>query len=287
MGPGNYSVRVMRRDEVDLAVDWAAREGWNPGIDDARCFHAADTEGFLIGMLDGEPVGCISAVRYDDGFGFLGFYIVEPSWRGRGYGLRLWEAAMAHLGDRVVGLDGVVEQQGNYARSGFRLAHRNIRFRGLATGQAGADPASMSEPVVVSAPDFARVSIYDRPLFPAGRDGFLRMWLAQEQGVALALAHREEMHGYGVARPCRQGWKVGPLFADTPAAADRLLSGLTAHVPAGDAFYLDVPAVNPAALALAARYGMEPVFETARMYKGAAPALPLDRIYGITSYELG
>ena len=51
--------------------------------------------------------------------------------------------------------------------------------------------------------------------------------------------------------------------------------------------FLDVPEPNQSALGLAARYGLAPAFETARMYRGAAPALPLDLIYGITSFELG
>ena len=38
---------------------------------------------------------------------------------------------MARLEGRVVGLDGVVDQQANYQRSGFVLAHRNIRFGGV------------------------------------------------------------------------------------------------------------------------------------------------------------
>jgi hypothetical protein len=29
------------------------------------------------------------------------------------------------------------------------------------------------------------------------------------------------------------------------------------------------------------------VFETARMYKGSAPVLPLDNIFGVTTFELG
>lgn len=33
--------------------------------------------------------------------------------------------------------------------------------------------------------------------------------------------------------------------------------------------------------------GLAPVFETARMYRGAMPRLPLERIFGITSFELG
>ncbi len=51
--------------------------------------------------------------------------------------------------------------------------------------------------------------------------------------------------------------------------------------------YLDVPAPNAAAIRLAERHGMKPVFETARMYTGAAPDLPLARLFGVTSFELG
>ena len=35
----------MSRAEVDLAIDWAAGEGWNPGRHDADCFHGADPGG--------------------------------------------------------------------------------------------------------------------------------------------------------------------------------------------------------------------------------------------------
>ena len=118
------------RAELDLMVEWAAGEGWNPGLADADCFHAADPAGFLVGRLDDEPIGCISVVTYEPAFAFLGFYIVKPALRGQGHGLRLWQAGMARLENRVVGLDGVIAQQENYKRSGFVLAHRNIRFGG-------------------------------------------------------------------------------------------------------------------------------------------------------------
>ncbi|CAN5678757.1 hypothetical protein BH11ARM2_BH11ARM2_21040 [soil metagenome] len=41
-------------------------------------------------ILDGEPVGCISAARYGDDLGFIGLYIVRPDYRGRGHGIALW-----------------------------------------------------------------------------------------------------------------------------------------------------------------------------------------------------
>src|SRR5579871_2246741 len=122
-------IRRMTEADLALALEWAAAEGWNPGLHDARSFYVADPQGFLLGELDGAPVGSVSAVRYDAVFGFLGLYIVRPEFRGRGFGLKLWRAALDCLGDRIVGLDGVVGQQDNYRRSGFALAFRNIRHR--------------------------------------------------------------------------------------------------------------------------------------------------------------
>ena len=123
-------IRAMEPGEITLAADWAAAEGWNPGRADAACFASVDPRGFLIGECEGEPAATISCVNYDDGFAFLGFYIVRPDLRGRGYGLRIWNAAMAHAGARTVGLDGVVAQQDNYRKSGFQLAYPNVRYGG-------------------------------------------------------------------------------------------------------------------------------------------------------------
>jgi hypothetical protein len=183
-----------------------------------------------------------------------------------------------------VGLDGVVAQQGNYRKSGFALAWRNIRFEGVASGAAA--PADAAIVPLASLP-FAAVAAWDQPLFGWPRSGFLQGWIAQPRARALGLVEEGALRGYGVLRPCRQGHKVGPLFADTPQVAERLFAALTAGLPAGETVYLDVPEPNAEALALAQRHGMQLVFETARMYTGEAPALPLHRIYGITTFELG
>lgn len=58
-------IRTMRPDEVSIAIDWAAEEGWNPGLADASGFATVDPEGFLIGELDGAPAATISCVNYD------------------------------------------------------------------------------------------------------------------------------------------------------------------------------------------------------------------------------
>src|SRR6187551_2105909 len=123
------TIRSMNAAEVEIAEDWAAKEGWNPGFTDAASFRAADPEGFLVGYLGDELVAMISAVAYGDGYGFLGFYIVKPEQRGRGFGMQVWNAGMKRLGSRNIGLDGVLEQEANYARSGFKAAYRDVRHQ--------------------------------------------------------------------------------------------------------------------------------------------------------------
>ena len=125
-----FCIRPMRPEEISIATNWAAAEGWNPGLADDACFAAVDPQGFLIGELDGAPAATISCVNYGASFAFLGFYIVREDLRGRGFGLRIWNAAIAHAAPRVIGLDGVVAQQQNYRKSGFALAYANIRFGG-------------------------------------------------------------------------------------------------------------------------------------------------------------
>jgi hypothetical protein len=275
-------IRAMSRTELDIAIGWAADEGWNPGLADAECFWAADPGGFLMAFREGEPIASISVVRYGDAFGFLGLYIVEPGFRGRGYGLRLWQAGMARLAGRTVGLDGVVAQQANYARSGFALAHRNIRFGGTVRVDAPA-PGPLVEIGTELVP---AILAYDPGFFPAPRESFLRCWLQPDRRRAIALIRHGNIDGYGVLRTSRSGSKIGPLFAASESDADALFRSLASTAGDGPVF-LDVPEPNRAALALAARYGLSPSFETARMYRGLAPALSLGAIYGITTFELG
>jgi hypothetical protein len=69
----DYIVRPVSRQELDIAIDWAAKEGWNPGLHDGDSFFATDPLGFYMGFLDGQPIASISAVAYDDKFDFSDF----------------------------------------------------------------------------------------------------------------------------------------------------------------------------------------------------------------------
>jgi hypothetical protein len=275
-------IRPMRPEEISIAVNWAAAEGWNPGLADDACFAAADPEGFLIGELEGAPAAIVSCVNYSSSFAFLGFYIVREDLRGRGYGLRIWNAAVAHAGPRVIGLDGVVAQQQNYRKSGFELAYANVRYGGTVAAP-GVPQAGV---IALAEVPLATVEAYDATVFPAPRTAFLRAWIGSPGHVGRALMRDGELAGWGVIRPCRKGRKIGPLVADNRATAEVVLSALLASVGGGEIF-LDIPSLNRDAVALVQDLGLVPVFETARMYTGAIPPLRLERAFGITTFELG
>ncbi|MER2509973.1 MAG: GNAT family N-acetyltransferase [Amaricoccus sp.] len=274
-------IAPMSLADLDRVLDWAADEGWNPGLDDAAAFHAADPDGFLMGWVGDEPVAAISVVRHNPSYGFLGLFITRPEWRGQGVGGKLWQAGMDHLGDRIVGLDGVLAQQGNYARAGFALAHRTIRFAASAPPDPW-PPARRVEPRML--PDLVGLDTF---VSGEERADYLGAWFTDTPTRrTLALVDSGEITGVGTIRACREGYKVGPLIAPKVAEAASLLRALAAAIGTRSVL-IDMPEANPAALAMAEHLGFKPMFETARMYKGAPPLGKPAAIFGETTLELG
>ena len=276
-------IRALSLDEVRTVIDWAADEGWNPGVHDAQLFFSADPQGFLGAFIDDQLVGSISAVCYGDDFAFLGLYLVKPELRGQGIGSQLWAHAMQRVEGRTVGLDGVVDMQSSYARSGFALAYRNIRFGGQVRGV----PPLSDAMVAIGRDDLHRIQPLDHATFGADRSAFLADWLSQPEGHSWAYVEDGQIRGFGTVRACREGFKVGPLVADSALVAAEVFNALAKSVGDGGPIYLDVPEPNVAALDLARAVGLSPVFETARMYAKGNPDLDIPLVFGVTSFELG
>lgn len=275
-------IRVLDLSEIEILLDWAADEGWNPGISDAAPFQVADREGFFGCFVDGAMVSGISAVAYSAGFGFIGLYITRPDMRGKGYGRLVWDKAMTYLGKRTIGLDGVPEQQPNYARMGFTADYGTARWSGVidaALCSGHADSRSIEEA------DLDHLSAFDTAFFPAPRKAFLKAWIEAAESARL-IERDGEIFGYGAARKCRDGYKIGPLFAKTPQAAKALLAGLVTDIK-DQRIDIDVPVMQLGFITWLEAAGLTRGFETARMYRGSKPDLHMAGVFAVTSLELG
>ena len=275
------TVRRMELPEIEIATYLAYKEGWNPGLNDGLAFFNTDENGFFLAEIDGRVVGCISAVNYNNEFGFIGFYIVDSEFRGSPAGTLLGITALKYLEGINTGLDGVLSRVENYRRIGFKLAYKNIRYEGI-----GGSYKYSSNIVPAHIIEFDEICDYDRQCFPVKREFFLKGWLSMINSHSLVYYADNCIRGYGTIRTCRKGYKIGPIFADDFKIADELYRALSSKA-IDELVYLDVPEVNQFAVDLAMKYEMKKVFETARMYSIEEPLTDVNKIFGITSVELG
>ncbi|MEU6576877.1 GNAT family N-acetyltransferase [Streptomyces sp. NPDC046805] len=279
--PQDLVVTQATLEDWPVISGWAVDEGWNPGLSDGPAFFAQDPDGFFLGRIDGEPVSAISVVNYGPDYAFLGCYLVRPDLRGHGHGITTWKTALAHAGNRTIGLDGVVAQQDKYRQSGFELAHRTARFTGAAPEAdvpAGVRPARPA--------DLGAITAYDSSCYPADRPRFLAEWLNGTEHRAFVRHDGDRVTGYGVIRPGHDTLRIGPLFADSADDARALFAALCAEA-AGREVAIDVPETSAAGIALAEEAGFAPSFETARMYTGPVRQHAQERVFGVTTLELG
>ena len=181
------------------------------------------------------------------------------------------------MAGRSVGLDGVVAQQANYARSGFASAHRTLRFTGVPRLPASDRTAP------VGPGNTAAILALDREATGLDRAGFMKRWARPGPNRMVRVHPRG---GFGMLRRCVSGWKLGPLLAADPGAAEEFLSDLAAGAPS-EPVMLDIPELNAAGLALARRAGLALAFETARMWTGPPSEADLGRTFGVATLELG
>ncbi|MEM6891439.1 MAG: GNAT family N-acetyltransferase [Pseudomonadota bacterium] len=271
--------RTATLSELSVVLGWAADEGWNPGLDDADAFYAADPQGFFVKTDREKPVGAISVVNHTVGFAFLGLYIVAPQWRGQGVGFGLWQHAISHAGERTIGLDGVPAQQANYEASGFVRASSNIRYTGRIEGWSDEDTRD------AQTVDIATLVDVEAAQSGAHKAGYLTAWFQNTPNRrTLILENAGAVAGFCTVRKCFNGAKVGPLWTRTAAQAERLMRH--AATVFGPVVSIDVSADSQGLTQLCKDLGLTPGFDTARMYRGPFDP-PQTDFFAVTSLELG
>lgn len=282
----SVKITTLDVDGVKRLLEMANAEGWNPGLDDAQAFVAADSQGFLGLSVDDTLIAGISVVQYNEANSFLGLYLCEPSYRKHGFGLKLWKEGLSRVAGTTVGLDGVVEQQENYKKSGFEYAYRNIRYEGDAdSARKYRDYSSFLR--LATAHDIEGLLVLDAQVSGLDRSDYLKSWFTNTENRHTYVGYATGViQGCATIRRCAVGHKIGPVIAKSKEFAEILIKGSISYSNATVAT-IDVPEPNEDAIQLAKNLGLKPSFETARMYLGKAPTACLSRSFGVASLELG
>jgi GNAT superfamily N-acetyltransferase len=267
-------------------VKWAEEEGWNPGLNDAEVFWKTDPDGYYGYYYKGELIAGGSIVSYEGQFGFMGFFIVKPGYRSHGIGRKLWYQRRDTLISRLnkgatIGMDGVIAMQPFYNKGGFEIEFRDERHERIGEGfEIDKSISSIEEK------NFDSILSYDKKCFGFSRPQFLIPWLKQSTVKTFKYVEDKKLKGFAVIRKANKGYKVCPLFADNPEIAEELYKACLNSV-IGEPLYIDIPMINQEAVALIKKYNTTYVFECARMYYGKPPDIEINKVFGITTFELG
>lgn len=288
-------IKPAQASDIPAIVGWARNEEFAPGFGDVDIYRNTDRQGIWVGWLDSSPVGCIAGIKYNDIYGFIGLYIVRPEYRGHGYGHRLWEQALLHLQDvKCVGLEAASHLITNYAEWGFKASSQTIRWQLF-----NPDVVTHLQPeldrqdlIAVTGSEIPLEAIekYDSEREFTARPHFLSQWLNHPSGKVIALIDKyNHCHGFARIRPCLlpagEGWRIGPILADTPRLAEVLILNLL--IEHKGVILIDSPERNHNAQSLLSSLGFREISATTRMYKGSHKAVLTKDVYGLACLELG
>lgn len=276
-------VRPLQESELPLANEWALHEGWNPGCADARLFNEVDPGSLMVLEVEGAPAGVISSVRFGDGRGFIGFFVLAPERRHSRNAWLLVRASLDRIGEHPFGSETIFPLVRTYERYGLKPYYHTHSYQGVAS----ATPPKWRADVTPAEPaDINELADHDAENTGVDRRRFFRAWAALPRSLVLVSRAGGRLRGFGVARICHEGVRIGPLQAEDPATAEALFDALSGLAP-GQPIEIDCSEPNPDAGRLALAKGLAITSSTARLYNGEPPRARLERVYGIMSYALG
>ncbi|WP_133405510.1 GNAT family N-acetyltransferase [Parashewanella tropica] len=281
--------REASQDEISQLFDGIISEGWNPGIHDIHTYPDCESTHFLVALHQNQPVSFISYIIYQQHYAFVGCYLVpDPKQRGKGFGLAIvnhLHDKLKNLGVSLIGVDGVVAQCDNYAKKGLIDAYLHRQFYYQVQGNE-----TVEESVSLSCPDIAILAAFESKFVPEPRLPFWQTWAVNDPSKKFACIHDSyrELSGFACLRKAVNGYRVGPIYAESVDEAKELLHGLAVQVPAESILYIDIPEGNPAGFHFIQQAELtENQFDCMRMYLGKPPQLEVKGIFGVCTLEMG
>ena len=298
--------RAKSLDDLQWVINLAADEGFTQRAGEAECYFLAGLyPDFFIGELDGKRISCISVVIHEESVAFVGYYIVVKAYRGQGYGLKTWKAALDGVGDQYNGqLVAVVQMKDQYQKSGFQPGWTMKRYsftssralEGLANIQL---QSSVVDILPASEADFEKVFAYGADMLGTSQACklLLAAWLSHFQESSWVALDKKtgEVVGCIIIRQTvlfpKDGYRVAPFFADSAPIARSLLKVAAEFASANNPehiMFLDVAAEYnlESTQILENEIGTKPTMETVFMATKGIPTKPHTKVFGMGSLEV-
>ena len=263
-------------------------------------FMDCDPKAAFVGELNGKPICCATIAKYGDSFAFGGSYIVSKDFRGKGYGKKLCDAIMASVKHfPSIALISGLEREEINKRNGFRALFYGAFFVfNMPTTVACFSEISESERSPVKIKRIEEVNMqelftYDTKVFGFERHAFLSKWLQLTGSHArVAIDSEGFIVGYTVARPTfiKESYKIGPLFADSEAIAEKLLKAVFEELfrqHEGPVSLVCIDAPTEKATKLCERLQGKRSFELVYMVMNGVPDACFDKWFGYTTVQFG
>lgn len=291
----HLSLRCMGEKDLEMVMNWCKEEEWNVGKYDAAAYYALDPKGHFLFLLDKQPVGAISIVKYSPQLFAIGPFIVKKEYRNKGFGSQIWQYAIELLeknNNATACLNSVPAQISRYAGSGFKKDFHIQRWQKSFIKKTSNVEETRENLKQLNSVSIESIIEYDQSIFSAPRKKLLAKFIQNEHIVGFASADEKgKITGFGLIRPCIQGYRIGPLYADHIENAQKLFQTLLGKANNSTVF-IDAPSHNPYIEPFTSFFNLDRVSEadTVAMFRGEVP-ITLNtnnhKNYAICSLEVG
>ena len=296
--------RAGSAEDLQFAVELGIPIGWTDNVDyDGLLYYSADSQGSYIGELEGQKISLVIMALYGNNeFCHIGYFIVDPKFRGKGYGKKTWDYAWSQIPENcIMSLNADQDMAQKYEMLGFKPAWKETIFACSAM-KISCLPSTSSHLVIARTRDCQLNELvdYDESVFGYRRESLVKTALSVPacEGWVVCDQHGE-IQGYCNIKKMTTKetmWSVSPLYANNTSVATILLKRAASFVGAKDqtaVFSVTVPEINVPGLEMIKSVSTKVIYRTTRMFAHVLPITTLEnsskmqRVFGLSSLATG
>jgi len=215
--------------EADVPAGMRLKDlsGWNQTEHDWQRFLSASPHGCFVAEMDGQVVGTVATISYENKFAWIGMVLVDPARRGKGTGTQLLQRAVEYLDSTkipTIKLDATPLGKPLYEKMGFATEYEIER---LILKRKPAD-SQQSHATWINErsdkPEFDAILRVDLENFGADRGSLLVSLDREAPEFTLATTRDGHAAAYLFGRKGSFADHIGPWASDDSESSRRLVA---------------------------------------------------------------